>query len=745
MQSSKWRRIAWILIVLALPAVIIHLYYAKLFACPSCFQFLDNGDGLKNYYTIAWYVIHDTGWHFTGMNYPYGEHIIYTDNQPLIAMILGWVHRNITPLDRHIIGIVNMLLILSLYIGVLVTYKLLRRWQVGRWWALASALCICLLSPQILRFGGHYALGYIVLIPLLLLLLDLLVRGPGKTWIWASCIGMLIFCSSLIHMYFLFLHAITAGAFLLFWFWYHRKSERRARNRIGLSLLAAIMLPGILLLAIRKYTDPVTDRPLEPWGIEYHCLDAQSTFLNFSDPFDKAWTAWLNEPKPIIEKVTYVGLVGLLMLPALLIFLVRKRDDDPLTPTVKAFLAAAAVAWFMGAGVFYEIGLKGVWEAIPVLKQFRGLGRFGIPFYYIYTLCTSFLLWKLLLRLKEHGLARVGHYVLTAAFCVWAFEVHVYMREQTKPIYHPNISLSDSREDYVPQLTAAGYKPDDFQAILQLPLVAIGNETFGVTRGFWAYRIAVHMSWETGLPMVNYVMSRTSTAQGADIIQLLSSPYYPKKRAALFNDKPLLLIVEEDEILPVERKWLERATKIGSVPPTSMYALPVSVFRDVTDPLGGDTITASTCNGIFEGFDGHPCDTTMSGTGALPITTQGQLIWTFTDTASVARDWHLSFWTYVDNFRGAVAVPRIMETDPQGAVSQYSAYNRENIPWSEAYEQWFEINVPLSTKGKGYTYQLFIDNTGSVIDNLLLRPVRDTCVIVQDNMILFNNLPVPKR
>jgi hypothetical protein len=744
MQPTTWRRIAWIALVLLLPAVIIHQYYAKVFTCPSCFQFLDTGDGLKNYYTFAWSVIHDSGWHFTGMNYPYGEHVIYTDNQPLLALLLQWVHNHITPLDRHIIGIMNIMLLLSVYIGVLVSYKILRRWEVGRWWALATAICVCLFSPQIIRFGGHYALGYVCFIPLLILLLDLLVRGPGKRWIWSACIGALIFCASLMHMYYLFLLAFTAGGFLLFYWLYYRK-EKLNRNAVSIALIAAIIIPGIMLVSIRKFTDPVTDRPLEPWGMEYHCVDPKTTFFSFIEPFDKGWMEFFKIGKPIIEKYAYVGFVGFLMLPALLIFLFKRRDDDPITPIIKTFLATGIIAWCMGAGVFYQFGLKPIWDAIPVLKQFRGLGRFGMPFYYLYTLCMSYLLWKMYQRFRQHGLARPANYILIAALCVWAFEVHLFLREQTKPIYHHNTSLSDNKEDYLPQLTAAGYTPDDFQAILQLPLVAIGNENFGVTRGFWAYRIAVHMSWETGLPMINYVMSRTSLSQGLDIIGLISSPYWPKERAKLFNEKPILLIVEDDEVLPVERKWIDRATKIGAVPPTSIYVLQASVFNEVTNPFAGDSAIITECSGMYNGFEDHPCDTAMTGQGAMPITAAPQMIWTFNDTSAVERNWILSYWTYVDSFRAAVSVPRLMETDPQGNVTQNEGIGRDRIPWSEAYGNWLEINLPMITKGKGYGYQLFIDNNGPVIDNLLIRPASDTCVMVMDEMILYNNLPIPRR
>jgi len=35
-----------------------------------------SGDGLKNFYTLAYYVKYDSGFWFTGMLYPYGEHVI---------------------------------------------------------------------------------------------------------------------------------------------------------------------------------------------------------------------------------------------------------------------------------------------------------------------------------------------------------------------------------------------------------------------------------------------------------------------------------------------------------------------------------------------------------------------------------------------------------------------------------------------------------------------------------------------
>ena len=134
-STLPWLRILWITFVLALPGVILYAYFPKIFACPACYLFEDGGDGLKNYYTLDYYVKHDSGWHFSGMNYPYGENIIYTDNQPILALTLQWIDRHVTDIDRHIIGTLNMLMLLSIYFAVLIIYKLLRRWSVGRWWA----------------------------------------------------------------------------------------------------------------------------------------------------------------------------------------------------------------------------------------------------------------------------------------------------------------------------------------------------------------------------------------------------------------------------------------------------------------------------------------------------------------------------------------------------------------------------------------------------------------------------------
>lgn len=698
---------------------------------------------MKNYYTLAYYVEHDNGWQFSGMNYPYGEHIIYTDNQPILAILLRWLDRHIVDMDGHVVGTLNILLLLSLYFGVIIAYLLLRRWEVGRWWSLGSSMCIIFLSPQLLRFHGHFGLAYVVFLPLLYLLVDFLVRDTRKRWMWSLLAAFLVVVMSLFHMYFLFIGLVVLLSYLLFWLWYHR-SEKIFLKSVLPWLAAVIIVPVIFLIGLRSMTDHVKDRPIEPWGIDYHSVTFATTFFSFISPFDKAWMPILKiKEKPINEKIAYTGLIGFLMLPAFLIFFLRRRDDEFMNTHVKAFAGAAFLTWLMASGIIYQNGFKFLWELVPLLKQFRGLGRFGIAFYYLYMLVCSYLLWRVYLKLREKDLARTGNYLFGAVFLIWGFESWQNIKAIREPIFHENKWMSAAKDDYVPLLTSAGLKPEDFQAILQLPLVAIGNETVGVARGFWTMREGIHASMETGLPLIDYAMSRTSVSQGVDIVELISTPYSPKKRAQLFDSRPILLLCEEEFVIPAERKWIDMAQKIGAYQSITLYTLPSHVFKTLQMPSMPDSASMEKCTGWYDGFEENKCDTAMTGTGALVIKTEPQSIWTYSDTSIVARDWEVSFWSHIDNLRGHVPVPRMMETDPFGKIVMNSGLHRESILWAEASGEWIQISFPLKTQGKGFVYELFIDQTGPVIDNLLIRPINDTCVIYSTNMILYNNLPIP--
>ena len=183
--------------------------------------------------------------------------------------------------------------------------------------------------------------------------------------------------------------------------------------------------------------------------------------------------------------------------------------------------------------------------------------------------------------------------------------------------------------------------------------------------------------------------------------------------------------------------------KIGTYQSITLYSLPSEVFKTVELPIVPDPDSIRSCNSWFNGFEEYKCDTVMSGAGALVIENEPQSIWNYTDTSHVAREWIVSFWSYIDNVNSNLPVPRMMETDPNGTILQNSGLHRETVLWAEAYGSWIETSFPLKTQGKGYRYELFIEQKGPVIDNLLIRAAMDTCIYYTPDMVLYNNLPVP--
>ena len=61
-------------------------FYGNILSSPNSVLFTADGDGIKNYYTYAYHIKNDSSFnHFEGMNYPYGELVVYTDGHYALA------------------------------------------------------------------------------------------------------------------------------------------------------------------------------------------------------------------------------------------------------------------------------------------------------------------------------------------------------------------------------------------------------------------------------------------------------------------------------------------------------------------------------------------------------------------------------------------------------------------------------------------------------------------------------------
>ncbi len=635
------RRLLPIILLIASTTALIWWHFAKLLRCPSCYLFVDGGDGLKNYFTAIYYVLYDRlGWWFAGMNYPYGEHVVYTDNQPIWSVLIKMVGY-IIPMEDHVPGAMNMLMVFSLLIAVVCVYFLLRRMGVSRWFAAVSALPVVFLSPQIARFNGHYSLAYVYYLPLFLCLFVWWTKSPLSVWrislltLWTVWMGFT-------HLYFLFIALVFIVAYtVLLWIMGRFHLQKQMFSALGV-----VVASGVLVYGPVKLTDPVKDRPREVYGLYVYTTGPEGTFLPWYEPIGTFWKEELAIKRPDFEGHNYVGATGTLLFLFILyglILLVLRRWRSRVhtiswTATPAKLLCAALLVWFLATGWFYSLGGSLLLEVAPVLGQFRSLGRLGWIFYYMFGCYVAYFMYREWQRSQAGWRKWVLTVLCALGMTLWYAEAWVHFKGQTEGIYRLNQTFRGERP-FAHLLEESRYKADHFQAILQFPMVFIG-EKYTVTRGLWPLHRSMQCAYETGLPIVDSNMSRTSVRQALSHLQLLSRSSIRKVRLDTMDERPLLLLVREENIIEAERQITKAATLIGHVGEITVYSLMPDNIRHATpEPPPAEILS-------YLSFDELVSKHAYRGSGALRISAKDQVLISYTHR-STRETLYLSYWVRV--------------------------------------------------------------------------------------------------
>src|SRR4051812_21271255 len=138
MTGRKWQ-----LILLFATVAFYFIFLQRLFLHPDSVLSHTGGDDIKNYYTFLYHTANDSSaLVFQGMNYPYAEHVVYTDCQPLLSVLL----RPFTFLHGHLVGTLHVLLLAFFIVTPLVLYRVFRRVGCSGAWSTASAFAVSVLS-----------------------------------------------------------------------------------------------------------------------------------------------------------------------------------------------------------------------------------------------------------------------------------------------------------------------------------------------------------------------------------------------------------------------------------------------------------------------------------------------------------------------------------------------------------------------------------------------------------------------
>lgn len=521
-------------------------------------------DGLKNYFTAAWHMAYSSNPAvFGAVQYPYGEHILFTDNQPLLSL-LGWgLQRSGVPVAQHSVALFNLLMILSIPLTAALGQRLAYRLGVRPvWLTVLAATGLALLSPQGARIEGHYALSYSWVLPAAWLLW---LNYRKTSSLRNACrLLVVVLTVSLLHLYYLPLVVLLLGALWLF------SPERGPGLRWRSLPWVIVAAAGITYTLIQLWlhtTGYAAGRSPYPWGIgKFHAYPESLLLPLQFEPHGTALAQWLNVDlkKQTYEGYAYLGLPAAVFLVGMLLKLLLARWFPSATQPsgqVRQLAWAAVLVAVVACGIPFAYLPAEVLDVLGPVRQFRALGRFGWAAFWLANM-------GLLLWLTERSVFRnpAAKIVVTVGVpLILLVEGSLYQQNVVKEFRTPN----PFQETTPPTLTGG---PKAYAALLPLPGFHRGSEWIAYHHGEPTRRSARAtrlLSWQTGLPYIGSNLARGQLPIAWKTTEL----YHPRSATAdLLADLPperppyllILCTAELTTLQPAERAYYRLSQPVGS-------------------------------------------------------------------------------------------------------------------------------------------------------------------------------------
>ncbi len=530
---------------------------------PEDFMFYDEYDGLKNYFTLCSYVLGpttDPAFFITGMNYPYGESIIYTDNTPLIAIFIKYCSWASTP--QEVIGLFNMIIIGLLFCGHFVCYRLSRVLGIIPWLSVLTALVIPVMVPMTLKLSGHYnlALPITILLPILFTLNITAFHKSGdhrRSWLNVLYLVTTAIALFFVHVY-LFAMAMIFCSIYLGYFCLLEVLRYRS-VAYGAKLLVAVITPVIAVVAALYLMDPwLSERPKghNGYGIADYVVKISDMFTNI----DALSIQGLGGTVPwAAEDYSYFGGVfpfAMLIVIASLIFGFR-RIKNAVKGNVRfqALFIILLVCFFISLGTNIKThedtsGFTNVFNVFSLLTMvsdtfmnFRCVNRF---------IWLSWILFHLLfIRYVCSSLFRDlfnRFYYVIIAIVAMLYVVDASQLYQYHSIdFQRNNKFSDSSLGIWSNEYGEGH-----QSILPIPYFCVGSEsefkyTMDANNGWGT--VSMQIALESDLPMMSGLLSRTPIRVTKNLQSIFNSTPLDDLLGQM-NEEPVLIIKDLNFFYP---------------------------------------------------------------------------------------------------------------------------------------------------------------------------------------------------
>ena len=602
---------------------IIYAFNKTVFGHLNDYVFAPSGDGIKNYYTYMFQAKHgDSFWDFKGMNYPFYEHIVFTDAHPLLAYIVGKLG-----LADYGVGILNFLMLMSYPVAAVLIHSILKHYKVTSIWAYFAAISICFLSPQIFRLTGHLSLSYVFAIPLMWYLI--LKTKKGKWFIWPVIIFLTLMVFFFTHPY-LGLILSVFGLFyaLVFWF-FDKQNWRNVLLKIVLPIFTSIGLFQVMVFL----TDSHVDRMKTPTGFFQMYAKWNSLLVPHHGPMNEV-KHLLNWRMSSWESWTYLGLFVILLLVFIVGYYIKNRKQINLldllnTPIGKMYLVGHLVLLFAFCFPLKYDFLKWIVELLGPLKQFRVLGRFAWVYFYVASILSVAVFYQIMLKSTKKRVFHIFFYVGIAFSALEFIPAHLGISKAISKKSNPFIfsNLTQEEQDLINWT-----KTQDYDAILFLPFSHLSSENIFLLGTEKASYHSFLLSYYTNLPLLNTVSSRTSVTEAIAFHNLFSPEFVEKTFQDLLPKNAKIMLVKNRGVLDENELRMTYSSK--GIYENDEFNVYEFSFENWNNPYYFNEVLAkyhtakhsleagwlsdtSDVEFIYDSFDSLPDKNTFLGAGAL--------------------------------------------------------------------------------------------------------------------------------
>lgn len=751
-----------ILFVWLLAIISIFIFYNRIIINPNNVLFNIKGDAVKNYYVYKYYIDDNKSFtDFEGMNYPYGENFIYIDAQLPVSYATKVISKIFPSIKNIDFAIMHYLIFLSFIISIVLFFKIFEHFKVNFFYSLIGALAISLMSPQFMRIYGHYSLSYEFIYPLIIYL-------SIKEFKFSSLlISITTIFAFFMHPYiglsvFIFTFLVNIFKFIF--------NKDIKFKKIAFDILIQSIIPILIFYITTRLLDTHTNRSTNPAGLDYYHSYLKTIFIAAFEPLKSFYKLFINFSDQPFEGISYIGIISnigiLFIFISLIKKVVHKTSNIILDKQVLIFLLVSSLLLIFSFGIPHVFLFPKLLDLIPLLRQFRGLGRFAWFFYYIINISSVIILFYFYKKFK--GKVILSN-IFTVLLLIFFTESLLYQKSVTKRKLTVN-NYFDIKNASVFKQVKQQINTNNYQAILPIPFYHVGSEDFGVTGSSESVSNSMFLSYHLNMPILGSMGSRTSVIEAKKSLGILLPKFYKKLISDDITDKRNFLIIKSKGELNSEEQFiLSKSKLLYNNELFSLYSIKYSdlfeykkyknkLFKDfniLNDSLHqkqGFVLSDTNKYFKFIPFDDNVSITPYMGKGSLALNKKKHTIVYKIDEGELnpEKNYTFNFWTYNKGY-GRTSFQVVLE-EHDGVKNESNWHYSTDTRFSKIIlGDWSLIEFKVKPLNNKTSYSLYFPGRNNgvdsiYIDNILIRESDlDVYKKLNNNELFYNNFVVKNK